>query len=164
MKKNLLLTTLLLINLILGMSAVAQINEKFIGKWVFEKAELQESLHDGSEPAERVTFKLENLDQLRQFNPIIEMQFVEDGEQSASNGNYIITQLAGMYTNPVVETSEIYFQFSEQDKPSYVEPIQYGFAFPSVDKLVLISEEVFYTKNGRPIKDILYITLSRLTE
>ena len=144
------------------MSAIAQVDERFVGKWKLESAEVREFLFENSRQVGKVPYALGNVGEILNFNAITEMKLWEE-QETADDYNFITTA-AMQYQNPLVQVSERYFEFSDQINSEKMNGDRYEYTFITPEKLLLISHEIFYPKNGIPMKAQLYLTLSRLSE
>ena len=149
------------------MVAVAQIDKQFVGEWKLESAELRETLYDDSQPETKAVYTLEKLNELIHFNAITEMRFIDEEveiDEFVGNDESFINTIHRQYQNPLVKISNPYIEFAEQGKPEELSHNQYGFVFTTPENVLLISHEVFYPKDGKPMKARLYLTFSKLTK
>ena len=145
------------------MSAIAQVDERFVGKWKLESAEVREFLFENSKQVGKIAYTPDNVGEILNFNAITEMKLWEE-QETADDFNFITT-VAMQYQNPLVQISERYFEFSDQISSEEMNNNdRYEYTFITPEKLVLISYEIFYPKNGIPMKAQLYLTLSRTLE
>ena len=141
------------------MHAVAQIDERFIGKWVLESAEVRESLFENSRQVRKTTYTLANVNEMPNFfNAITEMKLWEE-QETADDFNFIST-VAMQYQNPLVQVTGQYLEFSDPVRFEEMGYERYEYTFITPEKLLLVSVETFYPENGTPMKAQLYLTLS----
>jgi len=182
MKKIKFLLTGIIVLLLSG-SAVAEIfDRQFVGTWILESAELREAPLNKSKKETKIAYTLENIDEILFFDAIIEMKFAQTIEEGSDSTDEIdeqqldsieettedydyITTITQQYKNPLVQISTIHFEFPDSEQEEQAEEVrinQYEYIFTEPEKLLLISSEVFYTKDEKePVSARLYITLSR---
>jgi len=154
-------------------SASAQIDERFMGKWVLELAEVRESLFEKPGQVEKTTtYTLENAGRVPlHFDIITEMEFRQQKEAGCCDGNgndpaaeddfgYIETRYT-QYQNPLLQVHADFLEISDRIRFQEMGYSQYEYTFITPEKLQLTSYEVFYLNDGVAMRAKTYLTLTR---
>ena len=165
-------------------TTMAQIDERFVGSWVLESAELRESEFNNPQKEIKKVYTSDNvIEVVAYFDAVTGIKLVkeqasaelenEEGAEEliepvkalSSEFNFVTT-LRTYYEKPELQISDRYFIFSN---PFHSEELQlkpqYRYEFLTPDKLLLTSHEIFYANDQKAsVKAQLYITLTRLSE
>ena len=162
------------------MAAMAQIDERFVGDWILESAELRESEFNNPQNEIKKVYTFDNILEVSPyFDAVTGMKLLKSSEQELededdaeeltepvkrvpSESNFIST-LRMSYENPALQISDRYFIFSDPYQTEELHPkSQYSYEFLTPDKILLISHEIFYANDHRvSVKAQLYLTLTR---
>jgi len=149
--------------------------EQFTGSWILESIELRQSSLKNPQQEKKIAYTLENIGEISSFDVIIEMLFAEkeetEIEENTETANEpatekiedIIITTTGHFQNPIVRFFGSHIEFSDRNGQNESSMSRFEYTFINPEKLLLISNEVFYTKDEKSMKDRLYLTLSRIT-
>ena len=155
---------LFLIFLFVSSVLMAQIadRERFVGMWVLETAEYREASLNNLQQETKRAYTLENIGEVLFYDAITEMRFaeIEEADASAPDINYITT-ITKQYQNPVVRVFEERIEFSDRKAKEGTPVNQYEYIFINPEKIILISDDIFYPKDEEPMRARLFMALSR---
>ena len=187
MKKIRFLLTGIFVLLVSG-AAVAEIfDERFVGIWVLETAELHETPFNNLQEETITVYTMENIHEFSYVDAVVEMSFAEikpeenfDAEENPATADVIdeseinsageaeevvleyITTLFRKYENPTAQLVNGYLEFSDSSMDG-LEMERYEYLFDDSGKLMLQSIPFFYSKEEKqPVKAQLYMILSKV--
>jgi hypothetical protein len=164
MGKNFILLTLVCL-LGISMPATAQIDERFTGNWALEAVEVHESPFDKPQQVKKISYSLSNLSELAFFTVVTKINLENEREAVNADDVNVITTAAGEYRNPVVRFfNENSLKFSDEERIDEIDHNQFQYIFITPEKVLLVSHEIFYPKNGTTVRAELHLTLSRVSK
>lgn len=145
--------------------------ERFAGVWVLETAEYREASLNNLKQETKNVYTLENIGKVPFYDAITEMRFVEieaaaiekntkTADTKTLDFDYIKT-ITKQYQNPVVRVLGEHIEFSARNAKEGTPVNQYEYIFINPEKLLLISNDIFYPKDEEPMRARLFMALSR---